>query len=78
MEKPINVIIDDVKNDIYKVLMRDNLPITIYAMLLEQINNDVQRQCKIVLENERKQYENALKENNKQSNKEEKNIKEKK
>lgn len=72
MEKPINVIIDDVKNDIYKVLMRDNLPITIYAMLLEQINNDVQRQCKIVLENERKQYENALKENNKQSNKEEK------
>lgn len=60
MEKPINVVIDDIKAGIYEVLNRDNLPISILCLILNEVCREANLQSKNIIDAERKQYQDSL------------------
>lgn len=65
MEKPINLLIINMKNDILKIINSNeyNLPITIKQMIINEIKQSVDNATQNVLNQEIEQYKNKLKEN---------------
>lgn len=55
--KSINLIIEDVKRDVYAVLNRDGLPISILSMIITSIANDVNGQANTIIAQEKAQLE---------------------
>ena len=65
MEKPINLLIINMKQDILKIINSNeyNLPITIKQMVINEIKQSVDIATQNVLNQEIEQYKNKLKEN---------------
>ncbi len=55
-QKPINLLIDDTKDEIIGVLNSSGLPISILAMIMKEVNNLVTTQYQNTIASERTSY----------------------
>lgn len=56
MERSIDMLLDDLRNSIIGTLNNSNLPLSILALVLKDINNDIQVQAKAALETSKQNY----------------------
>jgi len=64
MERTIDIILDDLRNSIFGTLNNSGLPLSIIAMVMKDINNDVQLQAKVALDASKQSYINAMQQQN--------------
>lgn len=60
MQKPVDLIIEDVKMEVYGAMNNSGLPITILEMIIKEVKDNVTNQKVEYVTNLRKQYEEAL------------------
>lgn len=65
MDKPINLLIYDIKQEIINTINNSKLPISIIQLIMQELMSNVNNQTQQSLVYEKQQYENSLKEENK-------------
>lgn len=68
IQKPIDLIIDDCREEIYSILNNSGLSITIINMMLKEISDNVNKKNVEYLSFVREDYNQALKSKSKQTN----------
>jgi hypothetical protein len=65
VDKPINLLIYDIKQEIINTINNSKLPISIIQLIMQELMSNVNNQTQQSLVYEKQQYENSLKEENK-------------
>ena len=60
MQKPIDLVVEDTKDSVYKVLNNSGLPISAISMIVREINTNVETQYSNQLNRLRSEYQLEL------------------
>ena len=74
-QKPINLLIDDTKDEIINVLNSSGLPISILAMIMKDVNNLVTTQHQNTIVSERTSYLEELRKEKEEEENQNKKVK---
>jgi hypothetical protein len=70
MQKPIDLVIVDLKNDLIRISNESQLPLSVLEMMFKEVLNEIRNSLDVQLPKLKEQYEQELKREQEEQNKE--------